>query len=143
MANLIKRVVKAQYETTDGQVFESKVDALKHQADLDRVGKVAELVDKKAGLYAATVTRNGESVIEHWGTFDFGSIARFIVDNADALREILPKRAKSVEVVPADPIPANELIDPPAPMTAEETTLPYVPALHGNVSDALLNGVTV
>jgi hypothetical protein len=139
MAKLIKRVVVASYQTTDGQVFEDKAEAVKHQADLDRVRKVAELVDTKAGLYAATVTRNGDSVIEHWGTFDFGSIARFIIDNADALREILPKRAKSIQVVPAEPIPASELIDPATPQTAEEALLPYNPVLNAAPPVAMLN----
>jgi hypothetical protein len=128
MANLIKRIVKAQYETSDGQTFESKVDAMKHQADLDRVRKVMDLLT--ANLQFRTV-----------GACDYladsttvNEVATFIVDNADALREILPKRAKSLV---AEEPPVN---DPATPLTAEEALLPYNPVLNGNgnVSDAAL-----
>lgn len=98
MANLIKRIVKAQYETSDGQTLESKVDAMKHQADLDRVRKVMDLLTAKLPFRTA-------------GACDYladsttvNEVATFIIDNADALREILPKRAKSAA----------------APMTPEE-----------------------
>jgi thymidine kinase len=96
MANLIKRIVKAQYETSDGQTFESKVDAMKHQADLDRVRKVMELV--------AAQLPNSEDSMQYLDAVTVNQVACFIVDNADALREILPKRAKSAA----------------APMTPEE-----------------------
>jgi dsDNA-binding SOS-regulon protein len=119
MANLIKRVVVASYQTTDGQTFSNKEDAQKYQAHLDRLSKIGALV--KANMADAVTTPTDELAAE---------IALFIVQNADALREILPKRAKSVEVVPADPIPANELIDPATPMTGEQTAQPYNPVIE-------------
>jgi dsDNA-binding SOS-regulon protein len=121
MANLIKRVVVASYETTDGRTFTDKAEAAKHQAELTRLDNVAALV--KQCIHRDDV-QNDPTLAR--------DVAAFIVENGHLLREILPKRAKSA---PAEETPVN---DPPAPMTAEEALLPYNPVLHGNVSDAAL-----
>jgi hypothetical protein len=89
MTAALKRIVVASYQTTDGKTFDKKEDATKHQAALARQAKIEELVagqfqhspDSQRYLDAATV----------------GDVALFIIENADALREILPKRAKSAE----------------------------------------------
>jgi hypothetical protein len=124
MANLIKRVVVASYETTDGKQFTDKGEAAKHQANLDRTKKIADLV-------AAQFETSPDSM-QYLDSATPTDIAQFIILNADALREILPKRAKSI--VNEEP----PVLDPATPGTAEETTLPYVPVLNGNVSDAAL-----
>lgn len=108
--SILKRIVKAEYQTTDGKTFNDKGEAAKHQAGLDRLVKIANLLDVNAAKYAATVNRTGDTTSENWGTFDFGCIARFIVDYADALREILPKRAKPEKG--AEPAPAATATGP-------------------------------
>lgn len=74
----IKRV--ASYETTDGQVFTDKKAAHKHQAQIDRFEKLKVLV---AGGFGTAVY------------MDVSDVASFILDNADAIRAILPQRAKT------------------------------------------------
>lgn len=100
----LKRI--AAYQTTDGQTFDDKDVAKKHQAELDRMAKVKELVAKGMG---AIDMAEGDDL--------YAVIANLIVSNADALREILPKKAKSVKAEePAKPqadennagAPANE-----------------------------------
>jgi len=81
----LKRIVIASYETTDGKTFSDKGEAAKHQAHLNRIKNIAVLV--KSGLATNATEPTDELALE---------VAQFIVDNADALREILPKRAKPV-----------------------------------------------
>jgi phosphoenolpyruvate-protein kinase (PTS system EI component) len=81
----LKRIVIASYETTDGKTFSDKGEAAKHQAHLNRIKNIAVLV--KAGMATNATEPTDELALD---------VAQFIVDNADALREILPKRAKSV-----------------------------------------------
>jgi uncharacterized protein (DUF1778 family) len=107
MANLIKRIVKAQYETSDGKVFEDKGEASKHQTMLDRRSKIEALI--KAQLEYISSDADGYA--------DY--IAQFILDNADALREILPKRAKSIVLNEQESEKLEAALEtPPAPNEA-------------------------
>ncbi|CAG9229277.1 hypothetical protein [Burkholderia vietnamiensis] len=89
MTNL-KRI--AAYQTTDGRTFDDKDAAKKHQTELDRVGKIEALV--KAEF--APGVNNAES-FTYLDEVTVGGVALFILNNADALREILPKKAKAAK----------------------------------------------
>ncbi|WP_244130734.1 hypothetical protein [Burkholderia pyrrocinia] len=80
----LKRI--AAYQTTDGLTFDDKDLAKKHQVELDRMAKVKELVAKGMG---AVDMAEGDDL--------YAVIANLIVANADALREILPKKAKAAK----------------------------------------------
>ncbi|NTX18021.1 hypothetical protein [Burkholderia cepacia] len=80
----LKRI--AAYQTTDGRTFDDKDVAKKHQAELDRMAKVKELVAKGMG---AVDMAEGDDL--------YAVIANLIVSNANALREILPKKAKAAK----------------------------------------------
>ncbi|KVH64448.1 hypothetical protein WS89_03970 [Burkholderia sp. MSMB1072] len=118
MTNL-KRI--AAYQTTDGRTFDDKLDAKKHQIELDRREKVESLVKAKfaeLGTPADSSTYLDEVTV--------GDIALFILNNADALREILPKKAKAVKAQePAQPVAeqgaaTNAAVEPPAIDTCEQ-----------------------
>jgi hypothetical protein len=117
----LKRIVSASYQTTDGQTFSDKNEAAKHQANLDRLTKVEDIV--RASL---SVTDAG-GILHPLTTVN--DVARLIVDNADALREILPKRAK------AAPQPLNAIGE----LAAASVGLPQVPVKlesHDDVTPA-------
>jgi hypothetical protein len=82
----LKRIVKAEYQTTDGKVFSDKGEAATHQRELARLEELKALI--KSGLTTGRTEPTDELTVE---------LANFIVDHADKLRDILPKRAKSVE----------------------------------------------
>ncbi|MDP9155334.1 MAG: hypothetical protein M3O74_13900 [Pseudomonadota bacterium] len=93
MTAALKRIVVASYQTTDGKTFDKKDDAAKHQRELDRKAKLEELV---AGQF-----QHSPDNMRYLDAATVGDVARFIIENADALREILPKRAKPVAPVEA------------------------------------------
>ena len=91
-APVLKRIVVASYETTDGKTFTSKSEAQTHQRDLKRINELDALV--KRGMSDGVTTVNDSVAAQ---------IAAFLLVYADELREILPKRAAS-----AAPIKLNE-----------------------------------
>ncbi|KVH05419.1 hypothetical protein WS84_28210 [Burkholderia anthina] len=111
MTNL-KRI--AAYQTTDGQTFDDKDVAKKHQAELDRMAKVKELVANGMGTVDMT---EGDDL--------YTVIANMIVTNADALREILPKKAKAAKA--QDPV-KPEVEQGAAPTAAVEPPVIESPA---------------
>jgi hypothetical protein len=151
---LIKRVVVASYETTDGKTFTDKTEAAKHQANLKRLDLIEDAVFEKLLKRWADDKFNQFSPIPN---VSVNQIANFILDNADALREILPKRAKSIanEATPVEQ-PQTIHINGDAPLamggviggfTAESVSasltghvdvVPNGLLLNGNVSDAAL-----
>ncbi|KVQ35728.1 hypothetical protein WK03_35255 [Burkholderia cepacia] len=105
----LKRI--AAYQTTDGRTFDDKDVAKKHQAELDRMAKVKELVAKGMG---AVDMAEGDDL--------YAVIANLIVSNADALREILPKKAKAAK--------AQEPVKPDAEQGAAPATAVVPPAIE-------------
>ena len=95
--SILKRIVKAEYQTTDGKTFNDKGEAAKHQAHLNRLSSIEEML--KAQL---PTTEDG-----YLDAVGVDGVARFIVENADALREILPKRAKSEKGAETPAAPAS------------------------------------
>jgi dsDNA-binding SOS-regulon protein len=90
--NALKRTISSIWNTTDGKTFTSKKEAATHQADLDRLDTVKALLENNL---PAPVTLTDAQITE---------ITALIVVHADALREILPKRAKPEAPTPeADP----------------------------------------
>jgi len=104
----LKRIVIASYETTDGKTFSDKGEAAKHQAHLNRIKNIAVLV--KSGLATNATEPTDELALE---------VAQFIVDNANALREILPKRAK-----PVTPASQTGLVGEQPPVKGEQVGSP-------------------
>ncbi|MFT4064345.1 hypothetical protein [Paraburkholderia sp.] len=76
----VKRV--ASYQTTDGQTFADKKAAQAHQKEVDRRKALKDLIDDKLedDLFSGDVTSL--------------TLVSFILENADAIRSILPQRAK-------------------------------------------------
>ncbi|MEZ2310825.1 hypothetical protein AB6809_29695 [Paraburkholderia sp. RCC_158] len=125
----LKRIVTAAYQTTDGQTFEKKEDAQKHQRELTRLEELKTLV--KQALTDATTEPTDLMTAE---------IAQMIYDHADKLREILPKRAKTA------PIKLNEqqsakfeagMAQPPLPNEALKGAMDTFKGLSGDVTPAL------
>jgi hypothetical protein len=116
----LKRIVTAAYETTDGKTFADKGEAAKHQAHLKRIADVDALV-------VAQLPHSPDSM-RYLDAVTVAQIAQFIVESADDLREILPKRAKAAPAavpvaptagLPGDAVPALSVIgavgDPQVP----------------------------
>lgn len=125
----LKRI--AAYQTTDGQTFDDKDVAKKHQAELDRMAKVKELVAN--GMGAVDMTEGDDL---------YTVIANMIVSNADALREILPKKAKAAKAQePAKPeaeqgaAPTSAVV-PPAIEACEQRPAAASPAAEEKLSPA-------
>ena len=112
MTAVLKRIVVASYETTDGRTFTSKSEAQAHQRDLKRISELEALV--KRGMSDGVTTVNDQMAAQ---------IAAFVLVYADELREILPKRAVSAPAPlepPVPELPTQPLENvPPAPTVAE------------------------
>ena len=87
MTAVLKRIVVASYETTDGKTFASKSEAQSHQRDLKRINELDALV--KRGMSDGVTTVNDQMAAQ---------IAAFILVYSDELRDILPKRSASAPV---------------------------------------------
>src|SRR5467141_769458 len=94
MTAVLKRIVVASYETTDGRTFATKPEAQTHQRDLSRINELDALV--KRGMSDGVTTVNDQLAAQ---------IAAFILVYADELREILPKRAASAPAKLETPVP--------------------------------------
>jgi dsDNA-binding SOS-regulon protein len=111
MTAVLKRIVVASYETTDGKTFTSKSEAQTHQRDLKRINELDALV--KRGMSDGVTTVNDQMAAQ---------IAAFILVYSDELRDILPKRSASAPAAVETPAPVpTQPVDnvPPAP-TVEE-----------------------
>jgi dsDNA-binding SOS-regulon protein len=86
----IKRV--AQYQTSDGQTFAEKKNAQAHQKALDRRDNLAEIIKAKGEYIASDAAGYAEY------------IADLILENADAIRAVLPQRAAKTETNEAQPV---------------------------------------
>jgi dsDNA-binding SOS-regulon protein len=105
MTAVLKRIVVASYETTDGRTFTSKSEAQTHQRDLKRIQELDALV--KRGMSDGVTTVDDAMA---------ANIAAFLLVYADELREILPKRAASLapaKLEPQEPAINVEFIEPP------------------------------
>jgi len=79
----IQRV--ASYRTTDGKTFSDKKDAQTHQKTLDRLDELEALIRDRLQLQDEGDLRGYTARV----------LAETLLENADALRGILPQRAKS------------------------------------------------